>query len=447
MSAFSAASTAAAAISVAAMSVAAMSVAAMSAAVAISAATAVHAVSAAEQPRTSQTVVITLVGDAGFAPNNARVRADGVRRHGRFQGWSATTAGIAGEVNGDLNFMNVETVVTDRNDLARDRKGQKAPFNFRTHPNGLRHLVGIGFNVLSLANNHSMDYGLAGMKETLRHVNELRAKGIRAAAGLGMNREQASRPQLMRVKGNQIAFSAIGIVTNNLARHRAGAHKPGQIAYRFDDDFALSIARLARAKAAYRILSIHYGLEGQVRADGRQFKDYRAMAVLGKGIDLVVGHHAHVVRAVEIANGKVIFYGLGNFLHHGTANMTQKGICKDYGLMARLYLRRGSNGHLRARAIEAIPLTNTHRKPVPLRGGKGAARIYALNYLGRKLGDGRGGKVHGVSFTPQSDGRGLYCFPGAAGDPGGIGRLCRSWRSAPPMPRRLRRRIIRSCAR
>ena len=58
------------------------------------------------------------------------------------------------------------------------------------------------------------------------------------------------------------------------------------------------------------------------------------------GIDLIVGHHAHVVRGVEFA-ASLIFYGLGNFLHLGTANMTSSGICRDYGLMARVHLRRG----------------------------------------------------------------------------------------------------------
>lgn len=401
--------------------------------------------------QSGETVVITLVGDTGYAPNHAPVQTRGVRRHGRFQSWADTTKGIASEINGDLNFMNVETVVTDKNGLKRDLKGQRGPFNFRTHPNGIRHLVRKGFNLLSLANNHSMDYGLGGLKETLRHTAKMRGDGMKAMAGLGMNREEASRPQIVEVKGMEVAFSAIGIVTNNLGRHRAGPNKPGQIAYRFDSDYDLSLSRLAKTPAAYRILSIHYGLEGRVRADSRQFKDFRGKAALGKGIDLIVGHHAHVVRAVEVAGHSVIFYGLGNFLHHGTANMTSKGICKDYGLMARLYLLRDKDGRLKTRAIEAIALTNTHRQPKPLTGAKGKARIHALNYLAGRLGSRKsatgGAKVYGVRFTPQGNGTGLYCFPGAKNDGGAIGKLCRNWQPAPGIPGRLRGRIARSCSR
>ena len=77
---------------------------------------------------------------------------------------------------------------------------------FRMHPNGLKHLVSKGFNVLSLANNHSMDYGVPGLKETLKHVNKLQGQGVLAANGIGLNREAASRPTVIKVKEKDIAF-------------------------------------------------------------------------------------------------------------------------------------------------------------------------------------------------------------------------------------------------
>ncbi len=294
-------------------------------------------------------VVITLVGDVGLNRSNQPVEPDGVRR-GEFQTWAQTTSLIDTEINGDLNFMNVETVVTDRNDLPRDTKEQSGPFNFRTHPNGIRHLVERGFNLLSLANNHSMDYGLPGLRETLQHVGKLQEQRLAVAAGIGMNSEEASRTQRVAVKGSEIAFAATGIVTNNLERHRAGPDKPGQSAYRFDDDYAEVRRRLIATPADYRILSIHYGEEGRVRADAKQFADWRGIAAQQDGIDLIVGHHAHVPRGVEIAGNSLIFYGLGNFLHQGTADITGKGLCRDYGLMARIHLKKAPDGKLRLRA-------------------------------------------------------------------------------------------------
>ena len=389
-------------------------------------------------------VTITLVGDVGLNRSNQPVEPEGVRR-GAFQTWAETTSLIDNDINGDLNFMNVETVVTDRNDLTPDSKEQSAPFNFRTHPNGIRHLVSRGFNLLSLANNHSMDYGVEGLKETLKHVGELQNERLAVAAGVGMNSEQASRPQRVTVKGSDIAFAATGIVTNNLERHRAGPNKPGQNSYRSDDDYAEVRRRLVAAPAQYRILSIHYGEEGRVRADAKQFADYRGLAAQQDGIDLIVGHHAHVVRGVEIAGQSLIFYGLGNFLHQGTADMTGKGPCRDYGLMARVHLKKAADGKLRLRAVEAIPVTDTHFRPRRMTGEAGATRIHALNYLDANLGDENGAR--GVAFTPQPDGTGLYCLAGADKDGGTIGALCKGYRPAPPIPDNLSGSIASSCAR
>lgn len=390
------------------------------------------------------TVVITVVGDVGLNATNLPVDPKGVY-DGGFQPWSDTTAAIAQDINGDLNFMNVETVVTNRNDLPPDLKGQSAPFNFRMHPNGLKHLTDRGFNLLSLANNHSMDYGQPGLAETLTHVAVLRGNGVAAAGGIGLNREQASRPYVVETKGSKVAFAAIGIVTNNLARHRAGPSSPGQIAYRFDDDYAEVRSRLMATPADLRILSIHYGVEGQVRADGRQIKDWRSLAADKDGIDLIVGHHAHVVRGVEMRGKSLIYYGLGNFLHHGTANITGKGICRDYGLMSRVYLTKEADGRLAIRAVEAIPVTDTHRKPRRLSGESGVRHIHALNYLGATLDDAASG-AKGLRFTPQADGSGLYCVPGAAKIAGRIGTLCQSWKPAPAIPEGLRGSIAASCS-
>src|SRR5580704_14002958 len=300
-----------------------------------------------------QTLTIIVVGDVGLNSSKA---------------WTETTSAIDRDISADINFMNLETVVTDRNDLAPDLKGQSRPFNFRMPADGLKFLVSHGFNLISFANNHSMDFGVPGLKETLRNVAAFRGKGVLAASGIGMNRDEACKTEVFKLKGSAIAFNATGIVTNNLERHLAGPDSPGQIAYRFDDDFRLVLQHLAETKAALRILSIHYGYEGKVRADAIELAQWRGEAAVGDGIDLIIGHHAHVVRGVEMAGRSLIFYGLGNFLHHGTANMTGNDICHNYGLMGRIHLRKGADGHFEIRAVEAIPVTDTHFKPRRLTG-------------------------------------------------------------------------------
>ncbi len=392
-------------------------------------------------------ITIVLTGDTGFSRNHSHVNPRGVKKYGKLQPFAEALSAIKSDIDGDLNFTNIETVVTARNNMRRDTKGQGGPFNFRSHPNSMRTLVKAGFNVFSLANNHSMDYGRDGLFDTLKYMQPLTAIGLRAYAGIGANREAASRPRLIETKGTRIGFAAIGIVTNNLARHRAGPDKPGQIAYRFPADFALSTKRLAELDADFRILSIHYGVEGRVRTDGMQIKEWRRQAAKKLGIDLIAGHHAHVVRGVEMVGNSVIFYGLGNFIHHGTANMAGKGICRSYGLMAKLHLRTVPGGKPQVRAIEAIPVTKMHWRTQRYASVHDShTRIHALNYLAATLDNSKDG-ARGVRFTPQQDGSGLFCMKGAQSDPGRIGKLCRNWRPAPAIPQKLRRRIAASCRR
>ncbi|MEQ1577135.1 MAG: CapA family protein [Hyphomicrobium sp.] len=391
------------------------------------------------------TLTVTLAGDVGLNPTNQSVGAKGVT-DGGFQTWADTTANITPEINGDLNFMNVETVVTDRNDLTPDLKGQSGPFNFRMHSNGLRHLVSTGFNVLSLANNHSMDYGVPGLKETLKNVNGLRGKGVMAAGGIGNTFGEAAQTDVFKIKGSTVAYAATGIITNDLARHHAGPTSPGQTSYRDPQDFAAVRKGLTAADADLRILSVHYGIEGQVRTDARQIADFRGLAADQDGIDLIVGHHAHVVRGVEMRGKSLIFYGLGNFLHHGTANITGKGVCRDYGLFARVHLAKAAEGHFEIKAVEAIPMADTHRKTRRLTGESGAARVHVLNYLASTLDNAASG-AKGLRFTPQKSGSGLYCVPGAEKLGGSIGVLCKGYASAPAIPDNLRGSIAASCSR
>jgi hypothetical protein len=102
--------------------------------------------------------------------------------------------------------------------------------------------------------------------------------------------------------------------------------------------------------------------------------------------------------------------------------MTRLGICRDYGLMAKVHLAR-IDGAWRVEAIEAIPLANTQTKPERFATKNAETRIYALNHLSAGLDDEAKG-AKGVRFTPQSDGSGLYCADGAATLGGKIGTLC-----------------------
>ena len=386
-------------------------------------------------------LTIVLAGDTGFNASDARVDAQGLHKGKQVTKFTDTLSGIARDVDGDLAFINLETVVTDRNDLAPEGKG-KGSFHFRSHPAALKALIDAGFNFFSLANNHAYDYGATGIEETLYHLAVANAESAIAYAGIGSNFAEAIRPGCLDLGGTRIAFSAIGVLTGDRPASRAGPNKAGQASYRDRADFEAVVEKLVALPADYRILSIHYGVEGRVDPDDRQLKDWRGYAAEEKGIDLVLGHHPHVAQGVEINGKSLIFHGLGNFLHPGTAVMNRFGMCRDYGLMAKVHLAR-AGGSWQVEAIEAIPLTNTQARPERFKPDEGTKRIYALNHLAAGLDTERGAK--GVRFTPQADGTGLYCAEGAADLGGKTGALCEGWQPPGEPDKALATKIAQAC--
>ena len=385
---------------------------------------------------------IVLAGDTGFNPTEAPVDPRGIAKGRQVTAFAETLSGIAGEVDGDLAFVNLETVVTDRNDVPTDGNKSKGSFHFRSHPAAVKALIDAGFNLFALANNHAMDYGAAGVEETLYHMAMANAEKAIAYAGVGSNLDEALRPGCVELDGTRIGLGSIGIITGDLPQHRAGPKKPGQASYRDNADFQAAVDRLAAMPADYRILSIQHGLEGRVEPDDRQLADWRSFVAEQKGIDLIVGHHPHVAQGVELNGKSLIFYGLGNFMHPGTAEMTRFGICRDYGLMAKVHLARAEVGWT-VGAIEAIPLTKTNVRPERFGAEESQTRIQVLNHLAPELDDGK--KAKGVRFTPLADGSGLYCAPGASALGGTIGTLCQSWQEAAAPPKPLAEKIAVAC--
>lgn len=386
-------------------------------------------------------ITIVLTGDFGLAPHLDPVHPESSAKHGLRLNWSEMLERVRGKLEGDVRFTNIETVISDRTDLRPEPKA----FNFKSHPEGVRHFVRNGFNVFSLANNHALDYGLAGLNETLRHAEGLKSDGLLAWSGVGRDRDEAARSALFEVKGMQLSFAAIGILSQGHGHHRATTTRPGQLSYRASEDFDLVTQNLAASSAAYKILSVHFGVEMSVEPTFDQIRNARDIAVRGRGIDLVAGHHAHVVQPIEMVDGRLIFYGLGNFLHLGTQDMSRAGMCRDFGIVARVHLAETAAGRLEARAVELIPIRGTHIRPEPMPVDAARDRIAVVNHLADRI-DTRYGGRYGLRFAAESDGRGLYCTPEASKAGGRIGELCRNWSGPSVTPPELVRRIANACA-
>mgnify|MGYP003653148488 CR=1 FL=1 len=374
--------------------------------------------------RAGERLSLVFVGDTGLNASGARVLPDGGFKSGQVLPFDDALGDIKPLLKGDVVFANLETVVTDNNKITpRDKM-----FVFRTHPEGVRALLGAGINVASTANNHVMDFGATGAGETLKNMEVMGREGLLAWPGLGRSVEEALTPQLFSAGGVKIAISAFGIGGGGLPASQGSA---GTL--RGDENFRSLAKRLAGIRAGLRILSVHYGQEFAPLVTAAEAKRF---AELPDGIGIIVGHHAHVARGAAVVDNRLILFGLGNFLHFGTQNMARFDICRDFGLLTKVGMMRADDGTLSLETVEAVPLTGMHERTKPMTGAEMQLRLAVLNYLGSKL-DNKALGAQGLRF----DGNGLWCAKDAS-DP-----RCAAWATPPLATGKTAQAIKSACAR
>lgn len=338
-------------------------------------------------------LVITMGGDVNFNIPAAGVNPNGTQRFGGLQPWNYFTSGIAQLITGDLNFANIETVVTDRTLNSRQNKS----FNFQSHTNALRHMISLGFNLFSMANNHAYDYGYDGLYMTASEMLKLKSETPRIAYhGVGTLNE-VLHPTVFKVKGVTVAFASIGIMDGV---HNATPDRPGMMNIMNANLRSQLLANMRAVHADYKILSIHYGTENVTSLDGGQ----RAMfnQFLDEGdLDMIIGHHPHVTRPVERVGNKVIFYSLGNYLMLGAKDMGSM-----HGLFARVQLKWDESlKRMKLTEVQAIPLLNMHIQPTPYQDvGTSAIHVNRLNTLSISQLGANGAMI----FQAQPNGYGVY---------------------------------------
>lgn len=180
-------------------------------------------------------------------------------------------------------------------------------YNFRAKPRVLPVLQG-RFDAMSLANNHSGDYGRDAFLDTIRHLDNA---GI-AHFGGGSNLAEAHKPLWIDRKGLKIAVLAYNEFKPR--SFEAGANWPG-IAWSEDDQVITDIRAAKAAGADLVIPFMHWGWERETTPSERQKTLARKM--IDEGAALIVGSHPHVTQGVEIYKGKPIIYSLGNFVFDG----------------------------------------------------------------------------------------------------------------------------------
>jgi poly-gamma-glutamate capsule biosynthesis protein CapA/YwtB (metallophosphatase superfamily) len=296
----------------------------------------------------------------------------------------------------DLTIGNLEGPV------AVKARRKDYDYSYKVPPQTLPGLRDAGFDFMNLANNHSLDCGQEGLRET---IAELRAAGIRHF-GAGESAQAAAQPALFDLAGTRIAL--LGAICPEtyfddwedaqqpgdyerlmmIMRERLGAgeERPGMIIA--TPWTVRQLVQRAARQADLVILNLHFGVRYQRAVTPRQ--RLLARCAVDAGADLVVGHHAHIWQPVELYRGVPIVYGLGNFAFGSGNSQAVEGmllrVVLEKGAFSRLdffplYTRnRSSEVNYQAKAIAGVAAAKVIGQLAALSRPLGASIVFAEGY-------------------------------------------------------------------
>jgi poly-gamma-glutamate capsule biosynthesis protein CapA/YwtB (metallophosphatase superfamily)/beta-lactamase class A len=200
----------------------------------------------------------------------------------------------------DLSVVNLETAITIGGIMVPKE------YNFRSDPISLSGLKNAGFHLVSLANNHSLDYGQSGFIETLAHLRNYQIDYM----GGGLNKDEAYSAKTYIIKGRTIKVLAFSRVLPDFS-WVATDTKPG-LANGYDLTLIKNTIEQEKAGSDFLFVYIHWGVE--TKKSPEVFQRDWAKTMIDSGADGVIGSHPHVLQGFEYYKGKPIAYSLGNFL-------------------------------------------------------------------------------------------------------------------------------------
>jgi poly-gamma-glutamate synthesis protein (capsule biosynthesis protein) len=256
--------------------------------------------------------------------------------------WSIALVGdlILGEPDPDFFFERARETLRARDlvighiEVPHTRRGRELQFDVPAIPSDPDHLAALhraGFHVATLAGNHIYDYGLEGIEDT---ISGLAANGVETC-GAGLTLESARKPARLERRGMHVgvlSYNCVGPAESWARDDKPGCayvrvfgldgrENPGPGVSALIDAYAEpasvramqdDIARL-KAQVACVVVALHKGIV-HTPATLAAYERSLARAAAEAGASLVVGHHAHILRGVEVVGGCPIFHGLGNFV-------------------------------------------------------------------------------------------------------------------------------------
>jgi poly-gamma-glutamate synthesis protein (capsule biosynthesis protein) len=283
----------------------------------------------------------------------------------------STTFGPVAQVlsSADVAMVNLETAVTTR--------GTPEPkqFHFRAPASAFDSVKSAGVDVVTIANNHSLDYGQVGLTDTLDNAKQAGFPAI----GAGRTAAEAYAPWITTVKGTKIAFLAFSQIHELEYTWAAKDNRPG-VAMAVDLARASAAVAAARKVADVVVVYVHWGQEGNScpTAEMRTFATKMADA----GATIVLGTHAHLLLGDGWLGRTYVDYGLGNFLW-----WYDDAFSNDTGILKITLRDKAVVGSVLVPAV----ISRTTGQPLPVDGAE-ATRI------GKKFADLR--KCTGLATAP-----------------------------------------------
>lgn len=222
----------------------------------------------------------------------------------------ADPAGVMADIapslsSADITMVNLETAITEGG------TAEPKTYNFRAPATAFDALRSAGVDVVTMANNHGMDYGPTGLADSLAASDAADFPVV----GIGNNRTEALTPFVAEVRGRRVAIlAATDVLDAPLAdRWTATDSQPG-LASAKDAEPLLTAVRAAHADADTVVVFLHWGTEGDTCPNGTQ--PTLAQSLVDAGADIVVGSHAHRLIGAGRQGDALVAYGLGNFVFY-----------------------------------------------------------------------------------------------------------------------------------
>lgn len=208
---------------------------------------------------------------------------------------------LAAMQGADIMMVNHEFQFSTRGEPMEDKQ-----FTFETDPKYVQVLLDLGVDIVSLANNHSLDFGQDALLDTMATLD---SAGI-LHAGAGETKERAEALQIIEVNGKKFGFLAATRVIP-VSKWNVEYGKPGLFAT-YDETRLLERIEESKAECDFLTVYVHWGIE-RVQYP-KAYQRTLAERYFTAGADLVIGAHPHVLQGIEMFGDKPVFYSLGNYI-------------------------------------------------------------------------------------------------------------------------------------